>query len=423
MNSQDHSDKFTVEQHIPDDEYIDDHPDAHSGKQIDLPPIEFITDTDLAQIPKTQYLYRKFIVRGTTSLTVAAPKVGKSLFALAEAIDMASGGKVFGNETEQRRCLYYNPEDSDDVLMNRVAAICTHCDIKLKDLEGWLAVKSGVQYPDFFLIDQGPNKATVMPNAAAITHLENSIKRLKLDVVILDPLQDLSHAEESNEAFRALGQILRVMASTLKVGFHIVHHTRKVAPGMTPSIDDARGGSALRGTCRFNRVLVAMTAKEATEAGVDDCRYFFRIGELESNMAPPSSDANQWYEKVSVLCPNGEYVAALKTWEWPDAFEGVGPKMAAEVREAIKTSETPVRANMQANDWGGYLVMQVCRFPITSDDTEKEVAHKKERAKHLIKTWKQSEVLKVGEVEDKAKGKTHPVLLAGPNNPMIVRDA
>lgn len=139
-----------------------------------------------------------------------------------------------------------------------------------------------------------------------------------------------------------MGQMLRAMASTLKVGFHIVHHTRKVAPGITPSIDDARGGSALRGTCRFNRVLVAMMASEATAAGVDDCRYFFRIGELE----------------------------------------------------------TPVRANIQARNWGGYLVMQVCRFPITTDDTKKEEAHKKARAKKLINTWIESGVIKEGKVED-----------------------
>lgn len=199
MNTQDHNVKFTIDQYSPDGAEIKvDHPDARTAKPVNLPPIHFIKDRDFAQIPTTQYLYRKFIVRGTTSLTVAAPKVGKSLLALAEAIDMASGGKVFGNETEQRRVLYYNPEDSDDVLMNRVAAICTHCGIKLKDLDGWLAVKSGVQYPDFFLIDQGQNKATVIPNAAAIMHLEITIKGLKLDVVILDPLQDLSHAEESN---------------------------------------------------------------------------------------------------------------------------------------------------------------------------------------------------------------------------------
>ena len=73
MNSQDHNDRFTTERFIPDQgDNIDNHPDAYNENQSDLPPIQFITNMDFAQIPKTQYLYRKFIVRGTTSLTVAA---------------------------------------------------------------------------------------------------------------------------------------------------------------------------------------------------------------------------------------------------------------------------------------------------------------------------------------------------------------
>src|SRR5690625_3471465 len=45
------------------------------------------TRIDLSQIPRTQFVYSDFYARGYTSLTVAAPKVGKSMLALAEAVD------------------------------------------------------------------------------------------------------------------------------------------------------------------------------------------------------------------------------------------------------------------------------------------------------------------------------------------------
>ncbi len=91
-----------------------------------------------------------------------------------------------------------------------------------------------------------------------LAHLAKFVADRQIDVIIFDPLQDMSHADETNEAFRLLGQRLSRFASESKVAIGLVHHTRKVAAGMSATIDDARGGSALRGTSRFNRVLVPM---------------------------------------------------------------------------------------------------------------------------------------------------------------------
>ena len=102
-------------------------------------------------------------------------------------------------------------------------------------------------------------------------------------MVIFDPLQDLSRSPETNEIFRAVGQRLRLMATKTQTALSLIHHTRKMQVGQTASIDDARGGSALRGTSRFNRILIGMSEDEGAKADVENHRYYFRIADAESN--------------------------------------------------------------------------------------------------------------------------------------------
>lgn len=78
-------------------------------------------------IPSPTFVYSDFYALGYTSLTVAPPKVGKSMLALAEAIDIATGkGILTGYTREPLRVLYYNAEDDQDVLDAWVSALLTH---------------------------------------------------------------------------------------------------------------------------------------------------------------------------------------------------------------------------------------------------------------------------------------------------------
>lgn len=129
---------------------------------------------------------------------------------------------------------------------------------------------------------------------------------------------------------------------------------------MAATIDDARGGGALRGTARFNRLLVGMSAEEAVKAGVENHRHYLRIGDAESNLAPPSAEVNRWFEKVSVMTPNGHSVGAIKPWQWPDAMEGAGDFEAAVLRLIDEGMENGERYSERAQDkdrWAGNLVI------------------------------------------------------------------
>ncbi len=390
-----------------------------AGEPPKYPPLGFLGAFDPAAIEPTRFVYGRFFARGYTSLTVASPKVGKSILALAESVDMASGGQVFSHSSKPRRVLYFNAEDSLDTLKARVAAICVHFDVELPIVAETLAIESGIDWPDFFLV--GQKGSDVILNASALEHLHERICTHSFDLVQFDPLQDMSRAGESNEAFRALGLRLRQLASETDVAIGLTHHLRKVATGNTPTIDDARGGSALRGTCRFNRVLVGMSADEAEQAGVEDHRRYFRIGEIESNLAAPSADVSRWFRKSSVQIANGESVGVVAPWKWPDAFNGITSEMAALVRDVADTlAPEKRRENVQATEWFGRVVARICGLNEQPGDNDAVRKRKKTRVKKILRTWVRSGVLEVATYNDKKSNRSVPYYTPGSNNPRSV---
>lgn len=363
---------------------------------------------DLSQIPYPDFVYSDFYARGYTSLTLASPKVGKSMLALAESLDMSTGrGFLTGIEREPLKVVYYNAEDDQNVLDARVSALLTQYGIDQSEIEGRFWPTSGVEADDFYMVTGQDG----VINEPLFVGLEKFCTEQRADVLIFDPLQDLSASPETNEVFRLLGQRLRRLANTTGVALGIVHHTRKIAPGMQATIEDGRGGSALRGTARFNRILNPMTEDEAAKAGVENHRYYFRIGDMESNLAPPSADVNRWFEKQSILTPNGQSVGAVSPWQWPDAFDGITPQKAAMVRNTIDRMAEPPRFNVRARDWVGETVADVLGLNLANKAD-------KSRVKALVAGWINSDVLRVTEAKDSRAGRTVEVVVAGANDPL-----
>lgn len=363
--------------------------------------------TDLAAIPFPHFVYSDFYARGYTSVTLAAPKVGKSMLGLAEAVDIATGrGLLTGYEREPQKVVYFNAEDDQDVINSRVAALLSHYGIPQSEIVGRLFPTSGVDLADFYMVSGQEG----VINEALFVSIEKFCEAEGADALIFDPLQDLSRSPETNEVFRLLGQRLRRMATKTSVALGLIHHTRKVAPGVTATIDDGRGGSALRGTARFNRILVNMTEDEAAKAGVANHRHYFRIGDMESNLAPPSADVNRWFEKVSVLTPNGHMVGAVSPWKWPDAFYGVTPQHASRVRFEVDKCAEPPRADIRSKGWIGELVASVLGLNVT-DQADKA------RVKAIVAGWIKTDILRVTEGHDPRAGRTVQVVICGANNP------
>lgn len=360
---------------------------------------------DLASIPAPRFVYSDFYARGYTSVTLAPPKVGKSMLGLAEAIDIATGrGFLTGKPREPQKVVYYNAEDDQDVIDARVAALITHYGIDQGELEDRLFPTSGVDLADFYMVSGQEG----VINEALFISIEKFCEENGVSALIFDPLQDLSRSPETNEVFRILGQRLRRLASTCQVALGLIHHTRKIAPGSSPSIDDGRGGSALRGTARFNRLLIGMTEEEGVKAGVENHRHYMRVADMESNLAPPSSDVNRWFEKISIEIPNGSHVGAVRPWRWPDAFEGIDVQQAKDCRDALARCDPPAKASNQAAAWAGYVIA-----PILGLDAEEKAD--KARIATIIKTWIGTGILARELHLSKRDGREVPVIVPGPN--------
>ena len=363
-------------------------------------------ERDLTSIPKPSFLYNSFFARGYVSVTAAPPKVGKSFLSIAEAIDMATGQGLLSDEPQDPlKVIYFNKEDDQDTLNSRVAAVLTHYDIPQSAIADRLYVVSGVT-SDFHLIS---GDSSVKINEDAFAGLGDFVSAQKPDVIILDPLQDLSQSPETNEVFRLLGGRFRSFASTHGVAIGLVHHTRKPQRGFDLNIDDMRGGSALRGVARFSRILAPMTDKEAAQLGVKDHRYFFRVADAESNLAPPTSEQNTWYKRQSVATPAGYSVAAVQSWIAPDMGADDTPENAASVRAAIAAAPNPLRKDHRAEAWVGKLIADRLGWDI-------ENAHDQSRVKHLQKVWTTAGYL--AKFTARENGKDVPFVKVGPVDPM-----
>lgn len=368
-------------------------------------------EIDPATIPRTRFAYGDVYAAGYLTVTFAAPKVGKSLLGIAEAVDAASGrGFLTGQKADPMPVLYFNAEDDQNVLDARVVAAAMAQEVPQSEIAGRLFAVSGVPEDRHLVLIRG-EKAVV--NEPAFTFLADLFRREAFKLAILDPLQDLSQSPETNEAFRALGARIRRLAADTGVSLGLVHHTRKPSAGVQPTLDDGRGGSALRGIARFNRLLVPMTEGEGAQAGVNDFRRYFRVAEAESNLAPPSSARNQWFEKVGIGIGNGGHYPTVKPWTWPEAFSGVTVNDACRVRAVIAARAAdgrPARENSQAAEWAGLVVAEVLGLD----------AHKKAdkaRIGTMLRKWIEAGVLMVKNLPHGDRGKVAPFVLVGPNNP------
>lgn len=369
---------------------------------------------DPATIPGIRFVYGDIYAAGYQTVTFAAPKVGKSLLGIAEAVDAASGrGFLTGRQADPMPVLYFNAEDDQSVLDARVLAAAMAHGVQQSELVGRLFVVSGVPEDRHLVLIRG-EKAVV--NEPAFAFLADLFRREGIKLAIFDPLQDLSESPETNEVFRALGARIRRLAADSGVAVGLVHHTRKPTAGVQPTLDDGRGGSALRGVARFNRLLVPMTEGEGAQSGVDDFRNYFRLAEAESNLAPPSSARNQWFEKVGIGIGNGGHYPTVKPWTWPEAFAGVTINDACRVRAAIAAraaDDRPPRENAQAKEWAGLVVAEVLGL-----DPGKRAD--KARIGAMLRKWIETGVLMVENLPHGAKGKLAPFVFAGPNNPGVV---
>ena len=362
---------------------------------------------DARSLPPRQFLYGNHYIRQFASVTVAPGGLGKSTLVLAECIAMATGRAILGiKPASMCKVVYFNAEDPRDEIDRRVLAICQHHEIDQAELVGQLFVASGRDQE--LILSKGDDGQII---EATFDLLERYAQAENIDLFALDPLANMTEAPETNDVFRRLGKRLSQMADRLNCSIELVHHTRKLN-GNEATVEDSRGGSALIGAVRAGRALNPMSADEGAKAGLESHIDHFRIEAAGKNNLSRSATHSTWFKRVGVMLANGDEVASIEPWQWPDAFDGVTPTDALRVHAMVGQSHPAPSYSSQATDWVGKIVAEVLGLDLS------DKAHEA-RCKSIVGSWVKTKVLTLEQVENKAKGRTKTIVLPGPNVPNV----
>lgn len=356
-------------------------------------------------IPARQFLYGNHYIRKFASVTVAPGGLGKSTLVLAECIAMATGREILGIKPSGIcKVVYFNAEDPKDEIDRRVLAICQDHGIPQQELVGQLFTASGRDQE--LILSKGDDGAIVEP---VFELMERYAEAENIDVFAFDPLANMTEAPETNDAFRRLGKRLSLMADRLNASIELVHHTRKLNGGEA-SVEDSRGGSALVGAVRAGRALNPMSPEEAAKAGMETHIDHFRIEAAGKNNLSRSAPHSTWYRRVSVDLPNGDSVASIQPWQWPDAFDGISQKDALRVWGMVSTANPVARYSSQSTNWVGKIVADVLGLDL-------EDKNHRSRVNTMLGTWIKTGVLAIEEQPDSRTGRDVKIVIAGPNPP------
>jgi hypothetical protein len=359
-----------------------------------LEPLPFLVE-DFAAIPPRDWVYGRHYIRSFLSVTVAAGGTGKTAVTLAEAMAMATGRDLLGQETERQRVWVWNLEDPIEELHRRLAAICIHYNLSYSDYADYLFVNSG-RDSQLILAQQVGNSAVLTPVVETVI---DYIKEFNIDVIIVDPFVS-SHrlSENDNTAMDLVVKAWGRIAEQGKCSVELVHHVRKAQQGQASSYGDARGASALTDAARHVRRLMRMNPDEARTAGIDEDQAFRYTREADSkdNLAPPSLD-DSWRQMKSVDLPNGDNVGVVEAWTWPDAFSDVDVRDLGRVKNIV--SEGEYREDVRAANWVGHAVAEALELDINEKGTRGQI-------KSVMRTWLANKEFKIVErIDPKSRKK------------------
>lgn len=351
-------------------------------------------------LPRREFLFGNFC-RGYCSLTVSPGGVGKSTLALSQAISCATGKNFLNVQPEKiLKCVYYNSEDPLDELQRRTLAILKHYEIDQSEIENTLYLASG---RDIDLVLAEGMDGIIKEDA--FETIERFCLDNEIDILFLDPLANMfSGSPESNEVFKDLGKRLSQLADKCKIAIELIHHTRKLN-GRESNVEDARGGSSLVAAVRSAKSLSPMDKETGLKLDLDHTNYF-SVNDGKSNLRP--LEKQTWFEKHPIELNNGDSVAIIRPWEWPDVFQGVTKEQAKACQHKIAMADPPCKHHILSRDWAGYLIAEVLELDIKKKADKNKV-------NGVIKGWIETDVLRIDEIHDSRQGKKVKVIIAGEN--------
>jgi hypothetical protein len=324
---------------------------------------------DEKAIPKRDWLHGRHLLRKFCSLVIAPGGGGKSAVLVTEALALASGRPLLGQEVRRPlRVGLWNGEDPKEELQRRIIATINAHGLTPDSLGDRLYYGSG---RDLDLVLGSVDRGGISLKEDTLDRLVEHVTGLKLDVAIFDPFVSLHRVPENdNTAMDAVAKRLNRLADRANCAVLLAHHTRKTMGGETAA-EDARGASALLASVRSARTLNFLDRSEAPLLGIsEEERYrYVKIALGKSNPAP-LDDAVIWIRLESVKLANGDDVGVAKRWMPPPRLAQLVAAQPADLMKRLGPG--PWRVSDRSSGWIGAAIAQALGRSVPQGPAKKE---------------------------------------------------
>lgn len=269
----------------------------------------------LMDTPPREWLLGKRYVSKFITATVAPGGGSKSTLVMQEAVTVASGKDICGEEIKVVGPVWIaNGEDPLDEVQRRLAAICMHH--KLDTIDDTKNIfLSGKEF-EMKMAAPG-DKGQFTPYQDTIDRIESFIRDNDIKLWILDPFVSChGFPEGDNTNLSFVMKIISGICDRTNSACSVVAHSPKNVD-VSGNSDAWRGAGSTRDAARIMDTVAVMDAKECKTYGVPETMrtWYIKRESAKANMRPPGEDI-KWFKRVSVLLPNGkDHIGVLEHTE------------------------------------------------------------------------------------------------------------
>lgn len=188
-----------------------------------------------------EYLIDELLPKGSFTLVSGPPKVGKSFLTILMAISLATGREFMGRKVAApQKVLFVEEEDVAQLVVQRLKQLCKGLNLTKEE-------KATLKDNLFFWPRNGL-LISVKTDGLLVCELNDDIKKINADVVIVDVLALIHDGDENN--VRDMTVVLKTLVAYQDANegltMVILHHTNKQASAKG-TMTSIRGSSAISG--------------------------------------------------------------------------------------------------------------------------------------------------------------------------------
>lgn len=333
---------------------------------------------DPTKIPRRQWVFGRWLLKGTVAVVVAPGGMGKSTLISGMALSLASGRECLGKTVwgGAQPVWVWNQEDDLDELSRSIQAGAQLHGLEPADISDNLFVDSAMEGAGLCTATEDRNGVQLLE--PVYDAIKEELLRRGIKVLIIDPFVSSHEVDENSNT--KIDKIVKAWARVAKDAdcvIVLVHHTSK-AGSAEVNTNSARGASALASAARSLLTLNRMTAEDAKNYGIEeDQRWrYVVVSDDKHNRAP--AEKGTWFHLNSVELGNGslehlgDSVAALEPWSPPTTQTlQLTTWGIYEIQRLVDAKA--YRENEQANEWVGNAIAEVLELDLAKTTDKRRV--------------------------------------------------